>query len=68
MKTTVHELQLVIKKMNILVRDDQNFKKLESANQKFKKLIETGLVKERGNNLMPIDEKHLSKLDYKVNF
>lgn len=66
-KSIVKELEIAINSSEINKTDDKLLN-LQKAYDEFKELIDKGITKQRGNNLMPFDEKHLHKSRYNANF
>lgn len=46
--------------------DDPQFKEFEKANEEFKNLIQKGIIKERGYNLLTIESAHLNDFHFNV--
>lgn len=48
-------------------KNDSKIKEFEKASAEFKSLIEKGLVKERGYNLLSVENAHLKGANFNVN-
>lgn len=46
---------------NTVFAGDKEVEEFEKANQKFEELIEKGLIKKRGNNLLSVADAHVKR-------
>ena len=59
METIEQKLLQVMK--TVTSADNERVEGFEKANRKFKQLVEKGLVKKRGNNLLSTTEEHTKR-------
>ena len=61
------QLLEVIKTVGTTFSQDKELRRLEDANQEFKDLIQKGVIKERGNNLLsPSDRNENHQVQFNV--
>ena len=58
METIVNNLQEALQNASEQFRDSDKLKVLEQANEEFKKMVKSGIAKERGYNLESRDKAH----------
>ncbi len=58
-KTVEEKLMNALKEKSEDLIQDENFKKLESANETFNNMIEKGLTVKRGYNLLSLNDDNL---------
>lgn len=64
--TIVKNIQHILEKESSKYKDDSKIKEYEKAIENYKKLIEKGLTKHRGYNLITIDKAHLKRHSFNV--
>lgn len=58
METTLSKFQEVMQNASEQFRDSDKLRELEQANEEFKKMVKSGMAKERGYNLVSSDKAH----------
>ncbi|OQB12791.1 MAG: hypothetical protein BWY15_02085 [Firmicutes bacterium ADurb.Bin193] len=66
MPTIEKKLIDTIKSESQKFKDDPKIKAFEAASHEFKHLVEQGIIKERGYNLLTVENAHLNRLQFNV--
>lgn len=67
MSATTNELQKALQIAEEKFEGDNTVKQFEKASKEFEKLVELGIAKKRGYNLMTIDKAHLQSVGFNTN-